>query len=251
MSLLILGGTGEGNELARALAGRDVVNSLAGRTGHLPQVPGRMRMGGFGGVAGLVDYLRTEDISAIIDATHPFAARMAAHAAEACAIVGIPRLKLLRPEWARTPGDRWTEADNMAQAVDILPNLGRRAFLTIGIQELAHFVSLPDMSFLVRLLSPAPLPASCHAIIGRPPFCEADEVAAMRGHGIEALVTKHSGGNSTYAKIAAARALGLPVLMIRRPPPPPGPVVTSVAEAVAWAATHLGDPSPFVLPPPS
>lgn len=249
MSILILGGTGEGNELAHALAGRDVVTSLAGRTGHVPQVPGRMRMGGFGGVAGLVDYLRTEDISAVIDATHPFAARMAAHAAKACGIVDIPRLKLLRPEWSQMAGDRWTEADDMAQAAHILPRLGRRAFLTIGIQELAHFVLIPDRSFLVRLLSPTPLPASCHAIIGRPPFREADEIDTMRDHGIEVLVTKHSGGESTYAKVAAARTLGLPVLMIRRPPPPPGPVVASVTEAVAWVATHLGDPSRFVLPP--
>lgn len=232
MRTLILGGTTEGNALARALAGSEVVTSLAGRTGHIPILPGQVRVGGFGGVDGLAEYLKGESIGAVIDATHPFAARMAANAAEACERLAVPRLKLLRPEWKSEAGDRWVEAGDMEEAARLLPGLGRRAFLTVGIQELGAFVAVPDL--LVRLLSPTPLPDTWRIITGRPPFTLADEIALMRNHAIDVLVAKHSGGEATYAKIAAARTLGLPVLMIRRPKPPAGPVAAGVDEAVSW-----------------
>ncbi|MEW5730001.1 MAG: cobalt-precorrin-6A reductase [Pseudomonadota bacterium] len=237
MRLLILGGTSEANALARALAGRDVITSLAGRTGTVPDLPGRVRVGGFGGAGGLEAYLRTEAIGAVIDATHPFAARISAHAAAACAATGVPRLVLARPAWEKRPGDSWIEVDGMAEAARALPAIGRRAFLTVGVQEAVAFAGVTDVHFVVRLIAPEPPPlAGCEVVAGRGPFAEADEAALLLAHRIDVVVSKASGGAATYAKIAAARGLGIPVLMIRRPPPPPGPAVESVAEAVAWVA---------------
>ncbi|CAA7626773.1 cobalt-precorrin-6A reductase [Magnetospirillum sp. SS-4] len=233
--LLILGGTAEAAALARAVAGRiETVTSLAGRAG-IPSLPGRVRVGGFGGAAGLEAFLRTEAIGRVIDATHPFAARISAHAGTACAALGIPRLMLRRPEWPRHPEDRWTEVADMAGAAAVLPGLGRRAFLTVGAGEVAAFAPVPDVWFLVRLLTAGPLPLADHAVItGRPPFAEAAERALMAEHRIDVLVSKASGGSATYGKIAAARHLGIPVLMIRRPAPPAGAAVDSVAAAVEW-----------------
>lgn len=235
MRILILGGTAEAAALARALAGRDVITALAGRTAARPDVPGRVRVGGFGGADGLAAFLRDEGITAVIDATHPFAARISDHAARACTLTGRPRLRLARPEWPRQPGDRWIAADSMADAAARLPGLGRRAFLTVGIQEVAAFAGLTGLWFLVRLIAAQPLPLADYTVVtGRGPFGEAAELALLRAHAIDVLVTKASGGPATHGKIAAARALGLPVLMVRRPPPPPGAAVGTVAEAVAW-----------------
>jgi len=168
--LLILGGTAEAAALARAVAGMDVVTSVAGRTAP-PRLPGRVRVGGFGGAAGLEEFLRREAVDAVVDATHPFAARISAHAAAACAAAAVPRLMLLRPEWQPVTGDCWIEAADMDDAAARLPGLGRRALLAVGRQELAAFAAVTGVEFVVRLLAeaPPPLPA-CRVVVGRGPF---------------------------------------------------------------------------------
>jgi precorrin-6A/cobalt-precorrin-6A reductase len=239
MRILILGGTGEAAALARALAGRPdlaVTTSLAGRTREPLPLPGEVRVGGFGGAGGLEVFLRETGVERVIDATHPFAARISANAARACAAAEIPRLRLLRPPWTPRPGDRWHEVADAAAAARLLPALGRSAFLTLGHGELEAFAGLEGVRLVVRTIEPpaGPPPVAARWIHARSPFRLADEVALLERHAIDVLVTKASGGEATYPKLAAARALGRPVIMIRRPPPPPGPLVTSVAAALAW-----------------
>jgi precorrin-6A/cobalt-precorrin-6A reductase len=241
--ILILGGTGEAVALAEACATRtgvEVISSLAGRTRAPSLPPGEVRSGGFGGAEGLAGFLAERGIDRLIDATHPFAVQIGAHAKAACAATGVPRLRLLRPPWRREPDDRWIEVADLAEAARRLPALGRRAFLTVGQRELDAFAGL-DLWFLVRTIEPAgPLPLRrAHWLEARGPFAVEDEIMLLRAHGIDVLVTKASGGEATYAKLIAARRLGLPVLMVRRPSPPPGPVVTSVEAALAW----LDDPT--------
>jgi precorrin-6A/cobalt-precorrin-6A reductase len=239
MRLLILGGTGEGAALAAACAARpelDVISSLAGRTLRPEPLPGQVRHGGFGGIAGLIAYLEAERIERVLDATHPFATRIGAHAAAACTALGLPRLRLLRPPWRPVAGDVWHEVAAAAAAVGLLPTLGRVALLTIGQRDLAPFAAMRACRFVVRTIEPGPPGLLPDAIWlqARGPFALEDELALCRAEGIEVLVTKASGGDATYPKLAAARALGLPVVMLQRPPPPPGPVVSSVVEALAW-----------------
>jgi precorrin-6A/cobalt-precorrin-6A reductase len=239
MRFLILGGTSEAAALARALAGRpdlSVVTSLAGRTRDPLPLPGEVRVGGFGGAPGLEAFLREEAIARLIDATHPFALRISANAARACEAAGVPRLRLLRPPWPAGPGDRWHEVADAAAAARLLPRLGRCAFLTLGHGDLEAFAALDGVRLVARTIEPPanPPPIEARWIHARGPFRLGDEVALLERHGIDVLVSKASGGEATYPKLAAARALGLPVIMIRRPPPPPGPVVTSVAAALAW-----------------
>lgn len=243
--LLILGGTGE----AAALAGRladdprlEVITSLAGRTRDPAKVAGELRVGGFGGAAGLAAYLEQESIGLLVDATHPFAARMAANAARACAETGVPRLKLLRPPWRAGAGDRWHDAADMAAAAHFVGEFGRRVFLSVGRQDLSAFAGLDGLWFLVRSIEPldahCPLPKA-EVIHGRGPFDEAAEAALLKEHRIDLLVSKNSGGEATYAKIAAARRLGLPVVMIARPPAPAGETAPDVDGAVAWIQARL------------
>lgn len=236
--VLILGGTADAARLARALAGRSevaVISSLAGRTAIVPDLPGSVRVGGFGGAEGLAAFLRDARIDRVVDATHPFAARISAHAAAACAATGVPRLMLARPGWQRQPGDCWIEADSMAAAAQALPQVGRRAFLTVGIGEVAAFAAMPDVWFLVRLIAAQSLPLADYRVVtGKGPFDADAEQDLLRAHDIDVVVTKASGGDATYGKIAAARALGLPVLMVRRPALPAGQQVTDVADAVRW-----------------
>lgn len=247
-SLLLLGGTGEAAILAADLAAAfgprlRVISSLAGRTRDPRLPPGEVRVGGFGGAAALADFLRTKAIDAVIDATHPFATAISANAANACQSAGVPRLVLRRPAWSARPGDRWHDAADAAAAAALLPSLGRRAFLTIGPRDLAPFAALDRMWFLVRQVDPpaAPLPLPDGAVVvGRGPFAEVAERRLLAEHTIDVLVTRASGGTATVGKLDAARALGLPVVMIRRPPPPPGPSVTTPAEAMHWAAVQCG-----------
>ena len=253
--LLILGGTTEAAALARALAGRpgiEVISSLAGRTREPAPLPGGTRSGGFGGVAGLVDYLRAERIAAVIDATHPFAAQIGSHAVAAARAAGLPLLRLERPPWRRLPGDRWIEVGSLAEAAVAAPKFGRRGFLTVGAGELQPFAGLATMRFLVRLIErpTAPLPlADAKVVLGRGPFAAADEEKLLRQHAIEVIVAKNSGGDATYGKIAAARTLGLPVVMVRRPARAAADhQVETVAAALAWiAALRPGGP-PALLP---
>jgi precorrin-6A/cobalt-precorrin-6A reductase len=236
--LLILGGTAEAVAVARGCAVRprfEVISSLAGRTRTPDLPPGAVRIGGFGGAGGLARFLTERGIDRVIDATHPFAARIGAHAEQACREAKIPRLRLLRPPWTREPGDHWIEVADLRAAAQRLPELGHRVFLTVGHQDLGAFAGL-DLWFLVRTIEPPgglPLRHG-HWLAGRGPFAVEDELALLRAHAIDVLVTKASGGDATYAKLSAARQLGLPVVMVRRPPPPPGPVVDSVEAALAW-----------------
>jgi precorrin-6A/cobalt-precorrin-6A reductase len=244
--LLLLGGTGEAAALAARLAGDtriDAITSLAGRTRAPAAIAGRVRSGGFGGAAGLADYLTAEKIDLLIDATHPYAAAMPHAAADACADVGVPRLRLLRPPWRAEAVDRWIAAADPAAAAAALPGLAERVFLTTGQRDLAAFAALRDIWFLVRLIEPPadhlPL-ARCDVCLDRGPFRTEDEVDLLRDQRIGALVSKNSGGKATYGKIAAARALNLPVVMIDRPPQPGGETVDSIDGCLTWLASRLG-----------
>lgn len=244
--ILILGGTAEAVELAGYLeADPDFrpISSLAGRTSTPQPVPGEARSGGFGGVDGLATYLSSRDIDMLVDATHPFAATMSRNAVEACRRVGTPRLRLQRPPWSPQPGDRWIEARDAGEAANSLPATARRIFLSIGRQDLAAFAGCRDTGFLVRVIEPPsePLPLASHEVIlGRGPFDADAEEALLVRHGIDAIVSKNSGGDATYGKIVAARRLGLPVVMIARPPAPDGPSVPTATAAMGRIAAEAG-----------
>ena len=243
--LLILGGTGEARQLADTLAtrpGLSIITSLAGRTVEPRRPAGELRIGGFGGAAGLADYLQRAQVELVIDATHPYAAAISRHAVEACGSAARPLLRLERGPWRAEPGDRWVEVDSLTAAARVAPSLGRRAFLTIGVKELSAFAAIPDLWFLVRLVEmPAePVPLLDHEILlGRGPFDAAAERDLLRARGIEFVIAKNSGGAATYGKMAAARELGLPVILLSRPELPQAATVESVAAAAAWVAAQL------------
>lgn len=247
MRVLILGGTAEARLLARDLGerygdGLDVITSLAGRTHAPAPLSGRVRRGGFGGAEGLEAFLRAEGIALVVDGTHPFAGRISANARVACDRAQVPRLALMRPEWTRQPDDHWHEVADSAAAARLLPQLGRRAFLTIGVQALEAFAGATDAWFLVRLVEPPrdPLPLAAHEVVtARAPFTIDDEIALMRQHHIDVLVSKMSGGAATAAKLDAARVLGLPVIMLKRPKAEAGPSATGVEEAMRWIAAEM------------
>ena len=238
--VLILGGTTEATALAKRLAGHPRIDarvSLAGRTKNpvLPPLP--TRIGGFGGVEGLADYLRAERIEGVIDATHPFADRISANAAAACSQVGVPLRLLTRPAWVAGPGDRWIGVPDMNAAALALRALGDTVFLTIGRQEVAAFEATPDKRYLIRAVDPPePMPAlpRMSLILDRGPFTVEGELALMRGERIEVVVSKNSGGRATDAKLEAARELGLPVVMVERPAGNGVAELHDVAEAMGW-----------------
>ncbi|MFI5696898.1 cobalt-precorrin-6A reductase [Kribbella sp. NPDC051586] len=249
MRILLLGGTGEARALAELLvaAGIDVVSSLAGRTADARLPAGEVRTGGFGGADGLAAWLRAHPVDAVIDATHPFAATMTAHAAAATRETAVPLLVLRRPGWTPGPHDNWHWADSPSAAADLLPTLGSRPFLTIGRQGLNAFAPTSATTgelgsagrglwMLARCVeAPEPRPAWCRLILARGPFAVADELVLLREHRIDVLVTKDSGGPATSAKLEAARQLRLPVVVIRRPPLPADlATVESVDQAVQW-----------------
>jgi precorrin-6A/cobalt-precorrin-6A reductase len=238
--VLILGGTLEARRLAQRLRGRAdvaITLSLAGRTATPAAQPVPVRVGGFGGAEGLAAYLRAERIAALIDATHPYAATISANAARAAAAAGVRLLALRRPPWQATAGDRWTEVADVSDAVRMLGPAPRHVFLALGRKELRPFAAAPQHHYLVRSVDPVdpPLPVP-HAIylVARGPFAETAERDLLRGHGIDAIVSKNSGGAATYGKIAAARALGIEVIMLRRPPAPEASAVETIDDAVAW-----------------
>lgn len=238
LKVLILGGTEEARRLAEAAALRfEVVVSLAGRTRAPQASPGRVRIGGFGGARGLAQFLADERIEAVVDATHPFAARISAHAYDACLNLSLPRLQLMRPPWRPHAGDAWLSVGDAAAAAAVLPRIGRTAFLTVGRQELAAFAEVSGVRFVVRLIEPPPEPLplpEAEVVIGRPPFTQEAERALIAAHGIDVLVSKNSGGTATIAKLQAARAAKIKMVMIDRPPPEPGPQVETVEQALAW-----------------
>ena len=194
-------------------------------------------MGGFGGTEGLTEWLQHEAIAAVIDATHPFTAVMPWHAEAACRACGIPRLRLLREKWRAQAGDDWHLVPHLPAAAQELEALGaRRVFLTTGRQELQPFADLTDTWFLVRAIErPDPMPlVQVETLLSRGPFDLADECALMKSREIDALVTKNSGGTAAAPKLAAARALGIPVVMVTRPGAPGGDTVSTVDQALDW-----------------
>lgn len=245
MRVLILGGTGDGVKLAERLAAFPnlaVITSLAGRTSKPKLVMGEVRIGGFGGIAGLVNYLQIRDINLVIDATHPCAGQISWHGAIACGQLKIPYLMLVRPPWTKIEGDRWLEVASVAAAAQVLGNLGTRFFITSGRQQLAPFVELQTGSefwFLVRCVEPPDLVIPHgQLILARGPFGLEQELELLKNYQIHAIVTKNSGGDATAPKLTAARLLGLPVVMIQRPILPEGEKVGDIDQAIAWVFKH-------------
>jgi precorrin-6A/cobalt-precorrin-6A reductase len=238
--LLILGGSGEAADLARALAGDaryDVTLSLAGRTSEPVALPGRLRTGGFGGAGGLARVLAEERFDLVIDATHPFAVQMKANAIQAARAAGVPLLAIRRPAWVPRDGNRWIMVESIEAAADAIGEKPRRVFLTTGRMEIAPFRQAPQHFYIVRSVeAPAPeeLPPRAELITARGPFNLEDERALLETHKIELIVTKNSGGAGAEAKLDAARALSLPVIMIERPDLPEAPSVETVADALLW-----------------
>lgn len=238
--VLILGGTAEARLLAERLAGRSDITttlSLAGRTASPARQPVPVRVGGFGGSAGLARYLANNSIDALIDATHPYAAAISANAIEAVRKTGVAFVALRRPAWSAIAGDRWTEVSDVPAAVRAVGIAPCRVFVTLGRNELKPFSDAPQHHYLIRSVDPVdpplPLPHAAY-VTGRGPFSEADDRALMLGRGIEILIAKNSGGTASYGKIAAARSLGIGVILLRRPNPSAAPAVETIEDAIAW-----------------
>jgi precorrin-6A/cobalt-precorrin-6A reductase len=250
MHVLILGGTAEARQLAAELdrvPGLRVTTSLAGRVAS-PRLPaGEVRIGGFGGAEGLAAWLYEHRADAVVDATHPFATTISANAAAAARATGVPLTALRRPGWEPVPGDRWHLAADLAGAAAMLPALGRSVFLTTGRLGLAAFAELDQLRFLVRSVEPPDPPLPRHAVIllDRGPYTVEGESELLRAHAVDVLVTKDSGGPATAAKLTAARELGLPVVVVRRPPGPEGvPVAQDVSEVVSRLSPGAADTCP-------
>jgi precorrin-6A/cobalt-precorrin-6A reductase len=244
MRVLLLGGTWEASKLASLLAGQSGISamlSFAGRTTapRAPNIP--YRSGGFGGVDGLAVYLEAERIDVLVDATHPFAEQMSHHAVIAAARANIPLVCLSRPAWHPEDSDRWISACNMAAAADALGHEPKRVFLTIGRLQIEAFAAAPQHFYLVRAIEPlvpSPNLPRHRVILGRGPFTLEAEERLLRDESIEVIVTKNSGGDATFAKLLAARTLGLPVIMAARPRQAPGPVLHDPAEVMEFLFHH-------------
>ena len=248
MRLLILGGTTEAGHLAKALAPRhhiDPVLSLAGRTEHPAVPPIPYRIGGFGGMDGLATFIRDERIQAVVDATHPFAAQISAHAVSACMQTNIPIVAFTRPPWQREAGDHWRPVPDISTAVQSLGETPHRVFLTTGRLDLAAFKAAPRHHYVIRTIDPpdpADLPPRYELVSDRGPFTFAEEHELMRSAAIELLVTKNSGGMASAAKLEAARSLGLPIVVVERPVIPPRPSLSSLDDVLAWIEAHRPRP---------
>ena len=240
MRILVLCGTTEARELTTNLAKIaqvEIITSLAGRTHSPSKSLGDVRVGGFGGVSGLVNYLQEMDIDVLIDATHPFAQQMAENAAKAAKTVKIPHLKLLRPSWEKVEGDSWIEVPSLAAAAQSLTAGSQRVFLTIGRQELKVFANLPNIWFLMRMIdsptSESIIPLG-KILCDRGPFSLENEKEILINYRIDTIVSKNSGGDATYAKIVAARELQIPVIIVQRPLYPETEQVTNINDAIKW-----------------
>lgn len=243
-NILLLGGTSQASALARLLAQRGAAATLsyAGRTDNPLAQPIAVRIGGFGGVAGLVDYLRLERITHLVDATHPFAATMSAHAVEAARRAGVAHVALTRPPWRAQPGDRWAHVADIAGAVAALAGPPRRVMLALGRMHVGAFAGQPQHHYLLRFVdAPATPPAlPRHSlIVDRGPFSVEDDLRLMQAHGIDLVVSKNAGGTGAEAKIIAARQLGLPVVMIDRPIMPARTEMHTPEEVLRWL-DHAG-----------
>lgn len=251
LKILVLGGTGEGRLLAEQLARDpryDSLLSFAGRTSSLVRPTLPHRVGGFGGAEGLADFLRAGAYQALVDVTHPFAARISSNAVAAARAADVPLIRLSRPAWERRPGDDWIEVSSMAEAARALGDPARRVFLSIGKQELAAFAPAPHHHYLVRAIDQIPLTLP-HAklLSARGPFALHDELQLLQSERIELLVSKNAGTAATYPKIQAARMLRIPVIMVQRPLVPAAHEVqtldelTQFLEALHTRSKRLGE----------
>jgi len=243
--VLILGGTTEARELGLALKGRDLVVtvSLAGRTAAPAAQAVPVRRGGFGGAEGLAQYLRDHNIGYLVDATHPYADTMSLNAIRAASQTNTPLLALRRPPWIAMDRDLWIDVADAEGAVRALGEDPKRVFLAVGRQELAPFSAAPQHHYIVRSVDPVEPPLDvphAHYILARGPFTEPEDRSVFESFCVNAIVAKNSGGEATYSKIAAARSLGIPVFMLKRPTVPDCPSVATVAEAVAWLDHAIG-----------
>lgn len=240
LRLLLLAGTAEARAIAEGLVSRPGIRataSLAGATRLPESLPLPTRIGGFGGEAGFVAWIEAEGIGAVVDATHPFAVRITERTARVCAARGLPYLQVLRPEWHPGPGDRWSEVPDEAAAVRLIAQ-GSTVFLATGRQTLEAFAGLRGCRVICRQIDPpeGPFPfRGGEFLVGRPPFSIAGEADLFRRLGVNWLVVKNAGGAASRPKLDAARALGLPVAMIARPPQPDCDRVADPAGALAWA----------------
>jgi len=247
-TVVILGGTADARRLADSLVdtygdGLRVITSLAGRTKNPKRPKGEIRDGGFGGADGLAAYLQDVGARLLIDATHPYAAQISAHAATAAKTAGVPRLLLDRPAWQATPDDRWVHVTDIDAAVREISRRSDACLITTGINDLAAFAPIATTKLFVRLIEAPDTPLvlrDAEIVIGSPPYKKDDEIALMRLLGIDLMVTKNAGGAATYAKIEAARALGIEVVMIDRPSLPESETVTTVDAALKRAGEILG-----------
>lgn len=250
-TLLILGGTREALDLAHRIADNiadkneiRLITSLAGRTSRPAAIPGEVHSGGFGGLSGIIEFINGQSVDVLIDATHPFARMISQTARAACAQLQLPLLRLERPAWQRVAGDVWIEAGSLADAASRLPQDAARILLACGRKNIECFAGCNKRFFLVRLIE-APdtrtrLPLHNYELmLARGPFCKKDEIALLQYYRIDAIVSKNSGGFAAYAKIAAARDLGLPVVMIKRPPAPGGELVSDIDGALVWLKEKL------------
>ncbi len=238
LRILVLGGTGEALALSFEIRAQgpqyDLIYSLAGRTPQPAMIPQATRIGGFGGVAGLISFLRTEAVDALIDATHPFASRISEHAVQACNKTAVAHLVLARKPWRAQPGDRWTVVDAIEQTFPEC--IGHRVFLALGASHIKDFAQVSAQRFVVRSATPIPglqndrfvwLPLACLRDL-------ASERALLQKYRIDQLICRNSGGAAAYAKIEAARELGVNVMLIRPPPLPNAEICDTVAAALAW-----------------
>lgn len=244
-NVLILGGTTEASALAAALAARAIPATLsyAGRTAHPLAQPVPVRIGGFGGVEGLAAYLRTERVTHVVDATHPFAARISAHAIAAAGEAGVPLLAFTRPAWVAGVGDCWTALPDFEAVVAALAGPPRRVMLAIGRQSVALFAAQPQHHYLLRFVdppyAPPPLPRH-HLLVDRGPFTAEGEQRLLTEQAINVLVCKNAGGRGGAAKLGAARQLALPVLMVDRPAIPARAEAVDLAAVLRWI-DHAAD----------
>jgi precorrin-6A/cobalt-precorrin-6A reductase len=250
MRVLILGGTTEASELTRLLAADprfEATVSLAGRTANPRTQPVRTRIGGFGGADGLVAWLKQDATQAVVDATHPYADQISSNAVTACARLAIPFASIVRPAWEPRPGDNWISVASAEAAADALGPKPRRVFLTLGRLELGAFASAPHHRYLARTIDPPgdiTLPPDIRLLFGRGPFDRESETALLTREKIDVLVSKNSGGLATYAKIEAARGLGISVVMVARPSKPCGHAVESPEAAIIWLEQRLAHRTP-------
>lgn len=246
--ILILGGTTEARGLAERLAADKRFHttlSLAGRTLDPKPQPVPVRVGGFGGAEGLADHLKAERVDLLIDATHPFANRISANATEASRLSGVPAFRLCRPAWAQVPGDNWISVGSIEEAVAALPKEPTRVFLAIGRQEAYQFSARPEHAYVVRSVDPVTPPLDvpdARYILDCGPFDQGRELSLLTNEKIGLIVAKNSGGSATFGKIAAARALSIPVVMVERKPAPGMAEAGTVAEALD-RIDHLFSPA--------